>query len=364
MGHPERVEWFDSPLPHGLTYGFRVAIYNWFLRWLKGAPPIAEEPEVAPEPDEKLWVSPGGSVVKAYGGETPFTMLSKRKLERQPTPLAGLLGADPPASPKLSVLGKTEFRSVTVEAIEVPSAPEVWVAGYLYRPKSGSPRRVIVLLDPAGRGQWQENGLYDSLASQGLAVCALDVRGIGDMSPEYPRGAARHSGAHRSEQHYSWTSMILGRPLVGQRAADIVAAVRALRAIVPGGVTVAARGTLATPALFAAALEPAIDALYLAGGLVSYANVLQHEEYLGGNYHDPGNRVDFFGAFVPNILRHTDLPEVAASAAPRRIVLAGPIDAAGKPVDPAAARQIYASARNVAVTPGAAWTVEALSGAA
>jgi hypothetical protein len=220
MGHADRLEWFDTPLPHGLAYAFRMAIYNWFLRWLKGAPPVGEEPQVAPEPERTLWVSPGGSVVQAYGGETPFRMLSKRSGAKQAVPLEPLLGIEKTAAPKMSVLARTEFRNVWVEAVEIPSAEGVWLPGYLYRPKAGAVRRVILLLDPAGRGQWQENNLYDTLASRGYAVCALDVRGIGDATPEYGRGAARHGAAHHSEQRYAWSSMILGRPLVGQRGAS------------------------------------------------------------------------------------------------------------------------------------------------
>jgi hypothetical protein len=185
--------------------------------------------------------------------------------------------------------------------------------------------------------------MYDSLAVQGYGVCALDVRGIGHLAPEYSRGAQRHTAAHNSEQHYSWSSMILGRPLLGQRVTDIVATVRALRArpdVGSGRIVLAARGILTPPAHFAAALEKGIDALYLAGGLVSYGNVLSMEEYLGGNYHNPAvaSQRDLFGAFVPGLLKHTDLPELAASIAPRRVVLAGAVDAAGKPLEVAAVK--------------------------
>lgn len=370
LGHAERLGWEDTLLPHGLAYGFRMAIYNWFLRWLKGAPPIQEEPPVSPEPEDLLFVTPGGSVVQAYGGETPFRMARNRVIVKQPAPLAKLLEAERPAAPPtVATLARTEYRQTRIEAIEVASAPGVWLPGYLFLPKSGGGgKRLLLLLDPAGRAQWQEDGVYDKLAAQGYPVCALDVRGIGELSPEYGRGAARHADAHRSEQHYAWSSMILGKPLLGQRVTDIIAGVRALgarRDVAAGGLMVAARGILTTPALFAAALEPAIGAVYLAGGLVSYRSIMETEEYLGGNYHSPANRSnDLFGAFVPGLLKHTDLPQLAAQVAPRRVLLAGAIDAAGKRMDAGEVARQYAAAAGVEVLPNAEWSAAALARAA
>lgn len=364
MGHGDRIAWLDSLLPHGLAYAFRMATYNWFLRWLKGAPPITEEPQVAPEPDQALFACAGGSTVEAYKSATPFQLARTKTIAKQPMPLAPLLGVEVPSKTEAVTLARTEFRNVRIEAVEIMPAPNVWLAAYLYRPKtSPGPKPLLLLLDPAGRGRWREGDLYDSMASKGYNICALDVRGIGELSPEYSRGAAQHSGSHRSEQHYSWSSMILGKPLLGQRVTDIVTTVRSLAAradLRPSGVVLAARGILTTPALFAAALEPSISRVYLAGGLVSYRSVMDTEEYLGGNYHATSPGSDLFGAFVPGLLRHTDLPETAASVAPRRVILAGAIDAAGKRVAPADVTRLY-SAANVEVLSEASWSVEALS---
>jgi dienelactone hydrolase len=363
MGHPERLGWADSPLPHGLAYNVRMAIYNWFNRWLKNSPAVQEEPAVSPETEEALFAAEGGSTVRAFHGETPFSMVRKKSVGHAAGALDRLLAVDRRNVPAAS-LRKTSFRRTVIEAIEIPTAPKVWTPAYLFQPKTaGESKSLIVLLDPAGRGQWQEDGLYDDLASSGHAVCALDVRGIGDMTPEYGRGAARYNGTHNTEQHYAWSSLILGKPLLGQRVTDLLIAVRALRArpdLAGRRVVVAARGILTAPAQFAAALDKSIGALYLSGGLISYRSVLETEEYLGGNY--ARSQTDLFGSFVPRLLLHTDLPELAASIAPRKVILAGAIDAAGKTVDAAAVRQAYAAARNVEVRPRPQWDRATLSG--
>lgn len=367
MGHPDRLAWNDTPLPHGLAYEFRMAIYNWFQRWLQQAAPITEEPPLQPEAEKTLFVSPGGSLVRDFHSETPLTLMRRRVIVKKPRPLVDLLSLDLPQDPRATTLGQTSFRRVRIEAIEVPSAPGVWTAAWLYLPEQvDSTKSVLVLLDPAGRGNWQEGGIYDTLASQGHPVCAVDVRGIGDLTPAYGRGSARYNATHRSEQHYAWGSMILGKTLASQRTTDILATVAALRArpeLANRTIAVAARGILTIPAQFAAAIDKKIDQLYLAGGLVSFQNVLEMEEFLGANYHnsDASGRQDLFGGFVPGILEHTDLPEVIASIAPRQVKLAGAIDASGKTLDLQTVERIYAGQSHVTVSSEERWDVAALS---
>src|SRR5262249_42756952 len=149
--------------------------------------------------------------------------------------------------------------------------------------------------------------LYAELADRGIAVCAADVRGLGGMEPKYSAGSAHYARSHQSEENYAWASLILGRSLLGQRVTDIVAIVRALaRAYPQARIGVAARGRLTVSALCAAAIEPAIAKVYLAGHLTSWRSLLESEEYR-----------ETFANFVPGVLAVTDLPEIAKAVAPR-----------------------------------------------
>ncbi len=360
LGHPERIEWADTPLPHGLAYNMRLRIYDWFGRWLKGeSGGVAEEPPVHPEPDETLWCTEMGSVVRSLRSETPFTLNRARaagiRTPAEPGDLAGLLGVETAgASPKAAVLGRAVSAGVDVEAIEVASADRVWVPAWLFLPRRPDPAKpAVIALEPAGRSvRWQEDELYQELAARGFAVCLPDVRGLGDLRPEFPRGSPQHARWHQAEEAYAWSSLILGKPLLGQRVTDIVAVVRALRghpAVSGRRIAVAARGTTTPVALFAAALEPDIFSLYLAGGLVSYRNLVETEVYS----HPLAN-------FLPGVLDRTDLPQVAAAVGPRRIRLAGAVDGAGQMMPVEEVRRIYAAARNVEVLPAATWDAAAL----
>ena len=102
---------------------------------------------------------------------------------------------------------------------------------------------------------------------------------------------------------------------------------------------------LTVPAQFAAALEPAIGSLYLAEGLISFRSIVETEVY----QYPLGN-------FVPNLLAHTDLPELSISLAPRGVTLAGAIDGAGNRLAPEAVRAEFSSTSNIRVLPEPAWS--------
>lgn len=357
MGHADRLAWADTPLPHGLSYDTRLQIYSWFARWLKGeTAPATEEPAVNPEPDATLYVAESGNVVKSFGGATPYSLNKAAAVPREPMALDRLLRVDRPAvPPRLTVLRRVPSRGVSLEAIEIPSAPNVWLPAWLFLPQRSDPSKPLLLaLESGGRNvRWREGEMYQQLALEGFPVCVPDVRGIGDLTPEYGRGAANHARSHQTEEDYAWSGLILGKPLLGQRVTDILAVATALRAH-PGfsgrKLRLAAWGRLSIAGLFAAALDPQIDEVYLSGMLSSYRDIVETEEF-----RTP------LADLVPRLLRHTDLPEIARSLAPRKVVLAGSVNAKGEPASQAEVARLYAGAPNVVIKPGAAWNVEAVS---
>jgi hypothetical protein len=334
----------------------RIQIYNWFGRWLKGeTKTIEEEPDSTMEPESMLFVAPSGSVVRSFHSETPFSMNRKRTVVKSPAPLDTLLALDRPPKAPAATLSRASFRDARIEAVEFAAAPGVCVPAWLFLPKQPEAiKSVVITLEPSGRTSWHENEVYDRLAAAGAAVCAPDLRGIGDLTPEFGRHSARNAREHANDEMWAWSSLVLGKPLAGQRIADLLAVVHGLRArpdLEGKSLVLAARGFPTVPALFAAALEPEIDRLYLAGGLVSFQSIVDTEDY-----DHP------FGNFVPNLLLHTDLPELAASLAPRRVVIAGAVDGAGKTMSQEDVRKQYAGASHVDVLPDALWNPASILG--
>jgi hypothetical protein len=316
----------ETPLPHGLSYGLRVAIYDWFERHLKHSDrTITEEPPTAPEPEETLWCGQTGNVMRDFGSKSVTAFIRERaqsfRTPDAPTNLKKLLNIQTPATPpSLVTKGETRYARCAISAIEVNSAPGVWLPAWLFVPKANW-NRLLLILDANGRNtQGHEDELYPQLAAAGIGVCAADVRGIGDLQPGFSAGAASYTREHQNEENYAWASLILGRSLLSQRVTDILALVQALASAYPRAtLALAARDRLTVPALCAAALEPRVTRLYLYRHLVSWRSIAEAEQY---SYP--------LANFAPDILRHTDLPQIAHSIAPGRVVVSGTVDANGK----------------------------------
>ncbi len=327
MGRPGHIRWHSTPLPHGLAYEMRLEIYRWLERWLQPNPrTIDREPDTQPEADDVLFVSPRGSLVLDFGSATPFELNRDRRVERKPIDLGTLIRNDaPPAAPPLKPLAVSQYNDARIEAVEFPSAPGVWMPAWIFRPLKEDPAKpILLLLEPGGRVNWREGALYDQLAAAGYTVCAPDMRNQGDLRPEYGRGAPGHASFHNGEEHYGWSSLILGKPLLGQRVTDIQAALQGLRSRAEWAgrpIAIAASGFTTVPALFAAAIDKRVDRLYLSGGLISFDELCREP-----NYREP------FGNFVPQLLLHTDLPAIIQDLVPTPVTIAGAVDGAHRPL--------------------------------
>jgi len=353
LGHPECLGWRSTPLPHGLTYELRVEIYNWFERWLKQSDrQITEEPPVSVEAENLLWTGATGNVTRDHQSLRPFDLVKQSAASvRRGSSMTSrdvLPFVQPPGDLQFRQLAVTRLDGARAAAIEVPSAPEVWIPAWLFIPEKPDARRPSVLvLDDRGRNVYaHEDDLYHRLAQSGRVVCAADIRGIGDTRPEVGRGNPQYTVPHDSEEEYAWAALILSDPLLAQRITDILCLARALknnRAAANPSIALAARGRLTVPSLFAFNATGDIDSLYLAGGLVSFQNLLETESYS-----------QTLANFAWNLFRVTDLPVLAQQSTPRPIHLAGPISAAGDNISATEARNAYSS-ENVTISDTAAW---------
>jgi dienelactone hydrolase len=360
LGHSDHLGWASTPLTHSLSYSLRLSVYNWFEKWLtKSERRIDEEPHVAPEPDKTLWVGATGNVARDFGSLRPFDFV-KRQAHAvvgnvQSTSWKQALNLRAPSGDlKMRKLARTPSEDAAIEAAEVQSELDVWVPVWLFvSAKPEANQNPLLVFDDRGRNAFAaEDGVYHRLARKGRLVCAADIRGMGDTRPEVGRGNPGYTISHDSEEDFAWVSLMFGDSLLEQRIRDILAIVQAVRNE-PGfgnrNIGVAARGRLTVPALFAFAASSQIDSLYLAGGLTSYQSLLDTE-----NYRQP------LSNFAWNLFRLTDLPKLAAQAAPRRVHLAGAVDGANKRVDPAVVQNVYLS-KNVAISAEPAWDEGALS---
>jgi cephalosporin-C deacetylase-like acetyl esterase len=324
LGARNQIEYFEQPLPHSLSYPMRMAIYNWFERHLKDtSSAIGDEPVTKPEAEETLWCGKTGVATHDFAGTSPARLVADRarniRTPERPGDLRLLLGIDPaPSESKLETRGRTEYRNCDVLAVDVQTAKQVWCPAWVFLPKRAWDRMLLVV-EPNGRnGAWPEEGLYDQLATAGVAVCVPDVRGVGDLQGQFPPGAVGYARGHSSEEEYAWASLILGRSLLGQRTTDIIAYVQALAREYPlGEVLLAARERMTVPALCAAVLATHVSKVYLAHPQPSWRSVAEDE-----------NQTYPLANVVPGALAVADLPQLARALAPRTVTTGASWDVA------------------------------------
>ncbi|HEX6545437.1 MAG TPA: hypothetical protein VF023_03945, partial [Bryobacteraceae bacterium] len=314
LGSPENLQWSSTPLPHGLSYDSRLELYNWLEKHLRGtANKITIEPVGQPSPERKLWATPSGSTVRDWHSKTPLQLVQEvaKAKAGEKADLLELVKVDRWASPSLRVLDKAETTGgISISAAEVQSALEVFSPGWLFEGKRERIRGpVILLLDGHGRNStWHESGICHSLALDGYTVLSADVRGSGDLRPAFSAGNPAYVGDHENEDAYAWASLILGRPMLGQRVADILAWHDALSARYQRPVAIAAAGKMTTPAIVAAAMEKKCLGLYLTGGLSSFASLIEQEEP-----QEP------FANWIPYSVPSNDLPGLVNGISPRLV---------------------------------------------
>jgi cephalosporin-C deacetylase-like acetyl esterase len=215
---PELLQWYESPLPHGLGYNVRMEIYNFLLRHLQGrTAPLQKEPETAAEPDATLFAARGN--VTKLNSKTPF-VLARELAGSIVTPpaspglaksLAQILRLDAPAAKPSRVLGRVASRACDAEAVEIDVTPEVTVPAWVFLPRIPTTKPPLIVLEPGGRNaNWGEDSLYQQLAASGRLVIAPDLRALGDLRAEFPRHAAGHGASHQNEDSYAWASLCSG----------------------------------------------------------------------------------------------------------------------------------------------------------
>ena len=131
--------------------------------------------------------------------------------------------------------------------------------------------------------------LFRTLTANGSKVTRMVVFPRG-ANPAWPASLQRDM--ERNAMHVGWT-------VDSQRLSDALAALRQLKAATPGGgnISVMGRGVAAGLAVYAAILDPDVHQAILMEPPASHAQ----------------------GPYFLNILRETDLPEMAALVAPRRL---------------------------------------------
>ena len=348
FGVPEKFAAVEADDPHEMTMKLRLANTNWFCRWFYDRKGPEAEADFRLETAADMNCTPNGSIRYSGQGDTIYSLLfkkqaklppanpaSKAELQREIRSLVRYRKFDQALAPRK--VTTTPRRGYRIEKLEFLSEPGIYLSTWVFVPeKRGADRSAILYFDERGNEQTGlEFGVLEQMTQAGNVVVAVDVRGIGQTKP--PHGDDRGLGvfghvddAETTMQYIAWE---MNESLFGMRVQDVVRSVDYTlgRPDVDQAVVRAiGRGMGALWVLFAAALDDRISRAVCHEGLLSYRTLTSADRYLHGA-----------SIFIPDVLRHFDLPHVAAAVATRRLAILSTVDGMKSAVDEKTARDTY-----------------------
>jgi dienelactone hydrolase len=296
---------------HDYSQPMREAMYGWMRRWLKDegdGSPTPEPPIQTEDPETLRCFEPGARPAKVMttvrwvkeraeqrAGEAVLprrTTNWERERTKRLLRLRELLALDdPPGQPFAAIRGDGAGRSGTV-----------------------------LLLHPLGAEEALGSPLAARLRQQGMGTRALELRGCGELTL-----AEQGLGGTIPDHNLVEWSLWIGKPLLGQWIADILSAVAGHDRL-----TVVGWREAGLAALLAAALEERIQAVAAIEAPATYLTE--------GPPHNQRMVI-----FQPDLLAVGDVPQLAALAAPRSVLVANPMLLNGSPAGAAQTESLYRS---------------------
>ena len=344
FGKAAAIQMVEDDAPHASTKRNRESMYAFFQEQLN-LPGDSRDIEVELFSEEELQVTPSGQVKTSFGGETLFSLNRTRaeslleRLERQrenPTahlPVAVLAARslsgfrDPEMVEDAVFVGRYRRSGYFVEKYFLPGDGLDVVPFLLMVPEEKIKRPLVLYLHPRGKAsEASRGGEIEQLVRAGYVVAAPDLLGIGETGAGDFKGDAHFpsSTAPEGVSGNLWhLGILVGESLVGRQARDVVRLVSSLNrhpGVDASSIAAISYGTLGSVLLHAAAFDKRLERLALMKPFSSFAAVVYEHDY----------ETKFIPALVAGALTAYDLPDLAASLAPRELWVAGMTDAKSK----------------------------------
>jgi cephalosporin-C deacetylase-like acetyl esterase len=361
-GAPEKAALSPSDLPHDYDFFHRRATYEWFNKWLGGR---GDNSEAAFDhsPDSELLCTSTGQVLTSIGGRTAYQVNYDRLMKLEAARSARPLNKDQARHTLRELLaipaGDHPIRGTTLstsnrgdliaEEFEFSSEPAVRVPGWFLKPARAAAKLPVVLIVSNAKNRIFDNlPLLSALTQKNFAVCAIDLRAMGQATPRLPSSGPLFYG-HGIDMAYSLISLAAGLPLTGQRTRDILCCLDYLHTrpdVDSSRIGLFGSGAPGLEALYAATLDDRVRGLLLDRTLASFKSLVASADY--------NLRV---GAFTFGLLKHFDLPQLASVVSPRPVWLLNPVDPSGEPLPLSAVPARYAETAKIRVESTPADTV-------
>ncbi|MGH9617590.1 MAG: alpha/beta hydrolase [Acidobacteriaceae bacterium] len=371
LGVPQNFATVASDDPHAWTPKLRLATTDWFCRHFYKREGPSTESDFETVAPEDLYCTPDGSLRYSHKGQSIFSIIAKKQASLPPAvpmpktsteraayqkkiqaDIGKLLHYQKPDQPlDVRHVVTTPREGYRIDKVQFLSEPGIYIPAWVFIPngKTGVLPTILYINDDGMEVDGMEDlgeeasglthGVLDTMARKGNLIVAVDVRGIGETRPLHPASTSCNEFGQLFdlETDLSYMSWSMDRSLLGMRVRDVVQSVNfAINTPQADGknLHVIGKGMAGLWCLYAAALDSRIRSLISVESLLSYRSLASVDRYLYGA-----------DVFVPDVLLHFDLPQIAAAVASRPLTLIEPRDAMKNAVAESEAEQAYAFTR-------------------
>ncbi len=352
-GKPDNLGMVEDIGPHASTPDNRKAMYAFFQKHLNN-PGSPADRDVEIPTQEELMVTPTGQISTSFEVETVFSINRRQseellsQLDDSRKDMGNHLPEVVRSAKRLSgykepgdnnnepvFTGQVARDGYLIDKHFIEGEGD-YVIPYLLMIPEQPNSKLIIYLHPSGKSAAaEEGGEIEWFVNRGYTVLAPDIVGTGETGPGVFRGDSYIDGI---SYNVWFASVLIGRSITGIRAGDIVRLARlAAEKAGTSEVYALARGELAPELLHAAAFESSLSRIALIGPYSSYGSIVLNRMY------DP---LLIHGS-VPGALEEYDLPDLAGTLAPRRLLLANVVDAAAETNDQAEIDKDLSIVRNI-----------------
>lgn len=318
LDRPECMDMFAYDDTHSFSQPRREAAAQWMHRWLLDKTTAIREPELEPFSQRDLQVTESGQVLAEYSDARSVADLNLKRAKDLAAArkefwqshsrseaidrVRDLAGVDKTvAAADIEYCGVIDRGAYEIEKLVLQRKGEVPIPALLFRPSQSGNKSPVLYVDGRGKAADAEaGGRVEQLVRSGRIVLSIDVRGFGETT-DSPSKVVYVKGDHRNAM---W-SMHLGKPLLGQRTEDVLAALACLPCLTgikdkkPDLIGVGAAGPVA---LHAACLSEQFGRVTLRNAIRSWVEdvVAQPRD------------IDAITHIIPSALTTYDLPDLAA----------------------------------------------------
>jgi dienelactone hydrolase len=321
-GVPEKFSTSMVKAAHEYNQEQREISYAWMLRWTGGDSEDFLEENVTIEKVEDLWATEKGSIYNEPGSRHPhewvldyfsehrfeeIVLKSDAKLEIHRTELVksveSVLNTNFGEIGVFGRLGEArEVGRISIRTFVLEPEAGIMLPGILLESKrKNSNQEIILYLNQSGKSEILKDwDLIEEILGEGYSVCAVDLRGIGETSPDL--------------EDKFW-DFLAGKPIFGQRVHDVLAIIKWLKEseLKAKNIKLWGTGMASLYGAFAGVLSDDISVFVLENSLLSFENVVQL------SVPEIRDKV-----MLPGILEKFDMPQVYQALCPRSVVVLNP----------------------------------------